>query len=234
MKKNGFTLAEVLITLTIIGVIASLTLPALTTNIANAKIGPSLSTAVSNFEQANSNMLQATGLDNIQSLFGDGGANAEPYLRRLQNFLNGSSDGTTLTTKNGFSYSFDGEGSKAGSTEDITKRSDEDAVKDVKDGIIDRVPPHRTYVAHLMIDINGTAGPNRNGRDRFHFGLFRDGSLRPAGGAQRWAYGTEWDKKTWQRNCKNDSTVNNEAAMFCTGSIFANDMKVKYTVQAGD
>ena len=33
MKKNGFTLAEVLITLSIIGVIATLTLPTLMTNI---------------------------------------------------------------------------------------------------------------------------------------------------------------------------------------------------------
>ena len=33
MKKNGFTLAEVLITLSIIGVIATLTIPALITNI---------------------------------------------------------------------------------------------------------------------------------------------------------------------------------------------------------
>lgn len=32
MKKNGFTLAEVLITLAIIGVVATLTLPALMTN----------------------------------------------------------------------------------------------------------------------------------------------------------------------------------------------------------
>lgn len=41
MKKNGFTLAEVLITLTIIGVIATMTLPALMTNTAEqqAKTG---------------------------------------------------------------------------------------------------------------------------------------------------------------------------------------------------
>ena len=32
MKKNGFTLAEVLITLAIIGVVATMTLPALMTN----------------------------------------------------------------------------------------------------------------------------------------------------------------------------------------------------------
>ena len=33
MKKNGFTLAEVLITLSIIGVVATMTLPALMTNV---------------------------------------------------------------------------------------------------------------------------------------------------------------------------------------------------------
>ena len=41
MKKHGFTLAEVLITLSIIGVVATMTLPALMTNTAEqqAKTG---------------------------------------------------------------------------------------------------------------------------------------------------------------------------------------------------
>ena len=37
MKKRGFTLAEVLITLTIIGVVATMTLPALMTNTAETQ-----------------------------------------------------------------------------------------------------------------------------------------------------------------------------------------------------
>ena len=42
MQKRGFTLAEVLITLGIIGVVSALTAPALSTNTQKAKIGPAL------------------------------------------------------------------------------------------------------------------------------------------------------------------------------------------------
>lgn len=42
MQKRGFTLAEVLITLGIIGVVSALTAPALSTSTQKAKIGPAL------------------------------------------------------------------------------------------------------------------------------------------------------------------------------------------------
>ena len=57
MKKLGFTLAEVLITLGIIGVVAALTAPALVQNAGSAQIGPKLAKAVSTLELANQNML---------------------------------------------------------------------------------------------------------------------------------------------------------------------------------
>ena len=63
MKKNGFTLAEILITLAIIGVVAALTLPSLTHNTTNAKIGPALMKAVAAFEQANQALLNEYSAD---------------------------------------------------------------------------------------------------------------------------------------------------------------------------
>ncbi len=50
--RKGFTLAEVLITLAIIGVIASLTTPAIMRNSQNAKIGPQLAKIVTTIENA--------------------------------------------------------------------------------------------------------------------------------------------------------------------------------------
>ena len=44
--KRGFTLAEVLITLGLIGVVAAITLPALNSDIRAQQIGPSLAKAV--------------------------------------------------------------------------------------------------------------------------------------------------------------------------------------------
>lgn len=52
MKKNGFTLAEVLITLTIIGVVATLTLPALMTNAAEQQAKSALKKGINTLTNA--------------------------------------------------------------------------------------------------------------------------------------------------------------------------------------
>ena len=52
MKKNGFTLAEVLITLAIIGVVAMMTLPALMTNTAEQQAKTSLKKGISTLTDA--------------------------------------------------------------------------------------------------------------------------------------------------------------------------------------
>lgn len=51
MKNKAFTLAEVLITLGIIGVIAALTMPTMVNNGAKAKIGPELASVVSTLSE---------------------------------------------------------------------------------------------------------------------------------------------------------------------------------------
>ena len=58
MKKNGFTLAEVLITLTIIGIVAAMTMPSLLSSIEKGQIGPKLAKAINTLENANRNALQ--------------------------------------------------------------------------------------------------------------------------------------------------------------------------------
>ena len=73
MKKFGFTLAEVLITLGIIGVIAALTTPALVKNSGTAKIGPSLAKFVNTVETGAEQMmykekLRQLGASNLLSL----------------------------------------------------------------------------------------------------------------------------------------------------------------------
>lgn len=65
--QNGFTLAEVLITLGIIGVVASLTAPTLVNSIGESKIGPSLSSFVNTFEVGMQNVLVSDELPRITS-----------------------------------------------------------------------------------------------------------------------------------------------------------------------
>lgn len=67
MKKFGFTLAEVLITLAIIGVVAALTTPALVKNSGQAKIGPSLAKFVNSFETGIEQMFHHESLSSVTS-----------------------------------------------------------------------------------------------------------------------------------------------------------------------
>ena len=61
MKKHGFTLMEVLVTLGIIGVVSALVLPSFITNVSGQKIGPRLSKAVATFTQATAAILHDAG-----------------------------------------------------------------------------------------------------------------------------------------------------------------------------
>lgn len=65
MKKNGFTLAEVLITLGIVGVIAAMTIPTLMANYQKQVWGTSLAAAVSDFENGIGNMIISDGASNV-------------------------------------------------------------------------------------------------------------------------------------------------------------------------
>ena len=62
MKKTGFTLAEILITLSIVGVVAALTIPAIVKSSGQAKVGPSLSKFVNNFETSVQEYMVESGL----------------------------------------------------------------------------------------------------------------------------------------------------------------------------
>lgn len=63
MKKNGFTLAEVLITLAIIGVVATMTLPALMTNTQEQQAKTGLKKAINTLTEAAATAQAITGLD---------------------------------------------------------------------------------------------------------------------------------------------------------------------------
>ena len=75
-KKLGFTLAEVLITLGIIGVVAALTAPALVQNAGTAKVGPTLAKVVSTMENANEQILHDEESTKLSSV----AKNADEYM----------------------------------------------------------------------------------------------------------------------------------------------------------
>lgn len=82
-RKNGFTLAEVLITLTIIGVISALTLPAIQSNTAATRNRAALKKIMATLTQAAQANVAAEGWNftNITESYSNGDA--------VRTFLNG-------------------------------------------------------------------------------------------------------------------------------------------------
>ena len=221
MKKNGFTLAEVLITLGIVGVVAAMTLPSLMTDTTAAQIGPKLSKAVSSFEQANQALLSDRGVDTLT----DGGLiqDGTNYRDNLSRYLKGSSSSSgqavLFTTKDGIAFNF----ATLGGIHQNPAAVDANGP----------IPPHMQRIgSELIIDINGwDTRPNLYGSDRFSFSLWNDGSLRPKGGTN-WngaASSNPGGAEHWRNKCPANVTPSEAVgARYCAGHIFENNLKVLY------
>ncbi len=162
MKKllKAFTLAEILITIGIVGVVARLTLPALTQNVLEQTAASSLGKAINTLELVNEKIL----LDgNSRSLgyalrLNKTNPSGREYLSALPNYLNGTyrnkrvnlnganSNRDTFTTKDGIMF--------------VDKSHS-------WGGIANRPKYSNASGQGYVIDINGQKGPNKYGKDQF-------------------------------------------------------------------
>ncbi len=242
--KKGFTLAEVLITLGIIGVVAAITAPSLVLNTGMAKVGPSLAKAVTTFENANQTMLVDLESNSITGIDGNNEWDVQNYVRNLSRFMKLIPDLThhakvpTYTAYKGGNYT----PSQAGAGD--TPVEWDDAAYTLDDGsmafyIMPRTKtnpvdsyanvPSNQLIGEVYIDINGFAKPNKQAKDIFRFYLYNDGTLRAYGSTafDRTRYGHQYDQTTsWSEGgCTDESTHEFDT---CAGSIFENNMKVIY------
>ena len=164
--KKGFTLAELLVTLGVLGVISAITLPGLINNATDAKIGPSLAKAVASFDHANKAFLSdqdveaLTDTDQLSDL-----SHLSNYLQTLTDYMYvENKDSTSLISEEGFKNEFKTKESTPSSTS----------------------TPHLQELTVCIIDINGEESPNVDGTDRFYFKLMNDGSLQPYGANGDW------------------------------------------------
>ena len=165
MKKNGFTLAEVLITLAIIGVVATMTLPALMTNTQEQQAKTGLKKAINTLTEA-ATMNEAidgtnfasltrygdvtkdsTANDNVNSLYGllDARTAIDYKKTRNEDSINVSAQG--LITDPQTVYLRDGSAIIIPSGE-----IDEDSAQNAGD--------HLPFGYVIVYDTNGAKGPN--------------------------------------------------------------------------
>lgn len=215
MKNNkGFTLSEVILTLGIIGVIAALSISALTKSTQKAHIGPSLAKFVGNFETAAYRVMQN---EDISSLSENSDYVGE---KKVENFVKsvGSSMQLIPMSANNNADSYVASGSISANGKKIYQTKEGFLVYALNNG-------------WLMLDINGNKNPNRPGLDRFLFYLDNSGKLLPWGKSKLYYSRLEKELGESISSYSPDCDVKSEDAWkgyACTGTIADNGWKADY------
>ena len=207
MKKFGFTLAELLITLGIIGVVAALTAPALYHNAGLAQVGPKLAKVKSTIENANEHMLQDNGFTRITAFIRESNQanqaanDTTQYINQLRNYMR-IEDGEAITNFTNYqgtqgnllvslanpnvnapsasrTYTLN-----AGNIDAFTLRTVEGMALNIaitRNQVDANTGDRPDYVGVILVDINANQNPNRAGKDIFGFIIQDNGMLSPIG-----------------------------------------------------
>ena len=229
MKKllKGFTLAEALITLAIIGVTASLAMPTLQTNSQRAQVAPALLKAINNIESANRLALQQNNVRTLDNLPVPGFNNV--FVNSGIAYVN-----TVLLPLLGLT--------RIDNDENIQYRNNNQNyphrfIFSSKDGIyyvvanndLNMVNRQNSPVEYggrqfsLHIDVNGPKGPNIMGRDLYRVAIDTKGEVLPIGSRVFARYSNM--PLTWEQNC-NSERINN--VEFCAGSVVDNGRVIHF------
>ena len=242
MRKFGFTLAEVLITLAIVGVTAALTIPTVVSDNKNKANAAKLSTTMSELENAFTSMIATETVNDLsETEFGinpsaatlgkylkinSSAANLEPFgytdesdqggdFKTLTSGNQGISCRMAFQLKNGAVMCY-GNPAQTGSSEATTKNMG-GALYDAQGSI--------------TIDVNGKELPNIWGRDVFAFLLGTDGLLYPYGGRNVaiYLYGDNYNLWTWDVAETDDLGCNDTIkGLGCTARLIENNFKIDY------
>ena len=188
-KSNGFTLAEVLITLVIIGVIAALTVPTLMNKTNNQEFVAKLKKTYSTFAQATNLIISNEGLPKDNWATSD-----EAVYQQYKKYLNNVKEcagGTGCMNQLTDTYRYKNLQGNNISTNWNKQTSNRRFI--VGDGVQVMIYGSNAacslssnnwadnYCSLIWVDLNGEKKPNTFGRDVFMFALKGDGKLIPGG-----------------------------------------------------
>jgi prepilin-type N-terminal cleavage/methylation domain-containing protein len=185
--KKAFTLAEVLITLTIIGIVASLTIPTLVNNVNNAGTVAQVKKYQGVLQGALTTMMAQKGIGDLAGIYSDSNAFANDFKTQLNIVKDcGSVAGQGCFAKNTMYKSLNGKN-------DVIYDNDYKYKLVLSDGASisiliwsplcndSSIPSNPTTCGNIYIDINAGNGPNQDGRDLFLWHIMKNGAIIPNG-----------------------------------------------------
>lgn len=238
---KGYTLAEVLVTIGIIGVVAALVAPGLVQNINKNKISAGLARGTELIQTGMTNILSTaqnndntgnavSGLTAIQlkNILGEDADNADDYLTEGDNLF--SQTNSFLGIEEDDNYVINNIKDYNGNNLAGTMLSNTTAFKfkKIKPVIIfQEIPAEKNIDAEedeiltrIYIDANASESPNRIGQDIFLFGLTNRGTLIPAGTDKY----NNFDNRVNAGDC--DTQPNNGLA--CAARVMSDNWNIKY------
>jgi len=249
-NKKGFTLAEVLITLGIIGIVAALTIPTLMANYQKVQEVAGLKKAYAEITEALKLMandhgcpdnLACTGVFTVTDTSALG-AEFKKYLKVAKDCGNtyDINDEQTKCMTDSYSMNFDGSGAKwdlntilVGNYTFITADGFSMSVSsdghDCKfNGANNQQNLNLTkFCGVITIDVTGLKGPNRVGRDIFQFPITtgKGPAIYPDGGAEYGPNGGGWQAADGSAQY---CTASQPAGWGCAGRIMEEGWQMKY------
>jgi len=253
-QKFGFTLAEVLVTLGILGVIGALLIPQVVLNTQKNEAGVLLGNATEQISLGLKNIIQhandqSDGLSMFDTydsitradLYGQGVARANTLIREPNLFTNCESFfGTTPLNESelaNYSVKAFNSNNDAFSTAISSNRTSKFKNKNgmyymTRSSIGLHLLPNRTpdtIINIVIVDVNGADAPNRTGKDIFLFGITGRGDMIPAGTPK---YKTEAGGflgaatvPVMEEGCADNNITN---GLSCTARVVKDGFKIKY------
>ncbi|MCX4275725.1 MAG: type II secretion system protein [Candidatus Gastranaerophilales bacterium] len=228
-RKKGFTLAEVLIVLLVIGIIAAFTIPLLVSKINNAKFVTGLQKAAYTF----SNMTNVAQIDVKMDNWNFDLPTEDLANEYIKPHLNVAKDCGTKTGEGCFGKNYtlrDGTAdTDYDNSSDYYKLVTGDGVSIGIKGIQGCTNENPSVCIEYIVDVNGVNPPNTLGKDVHVFqtlahlnavvpyGTFKDGGYNPATG--KWTFE---ETEVASTNCLSGD------AKYCTAKIINDGWEIKY------
>lgn len=187
-QKSGFTLAEVLITLGVIGVVAAMTLPALINQTRGKELETGLKKAYSVIQTAFNQMTYDEG-HIINSTY----YTNDTFMPKFKKYFKISKDCRNDTCEHSFTdengVTNVSQNYKTFNNKKMQNKLLDDGQVFISDGMFIMVENNNTNALFITVDVNGFyKKPNRWGHDLFTFQVMNNGKLLPMG-----AQGTTYD-----------------------------------------